>query len=150
MENLLGTNVCVQVGILVNDIEKTGDAYAALLGMEKPAWSWTGTRDTAQTEFRGAPTEARAKLMFFPVGGSMTIELIEPDANPSTWREDLDKNGEGVHHLAFNIKGMGDTVARLDAVGMPLVQKGEYPGGRYAYIDSNAQLKTLVELLEND
>ncbi|MCL1845634.1 MAG: VOC family protein [Defluviitaleaceae bacterium] len=149
-KNLLGTDVCVQVGILVHDIEKTGDAYAAILGMEKPGWSWTGTREEAETEFRGAPSEARAKLMFFPVGGNMTIELIEPDKHPSTWREDLDKNGEGPHHLAFVVKGMKQVVARLEANGIALIQKGEYPGGRYAYMDSNAQLKTLLELLEND
>ncbi|MCL1878457.1 MAG: VOC family protein [Defluviitaleaceae bacterium] len=149
-KNLLGTDVCVQVGILVHDIEKTGDAYAALLGMEKPGWSWTGTREEAETEFRGAPSEARAKLMFFPVGGNMTIELIEPDSHPSTWREDLNKNGEGVHHLAFVVKGMKQVVARLEANSIPLIQKGEYPGGRYAYMDSNAQFKTLLELLEND
>jgi catechol 2,3-dioxygenase-like lactoylglutathione lyase family enzyme len=148
--NLLNTSTVVQVGILVNDIEKTGAAYAAVLGMEKPSWSWTGTREEAQTEYYGKPSEARAKLMFFPVGGNLTIELIEPDSHPSTWRDDLNKNGEGVHHLAFNIKDMKETVARLEANGIPLIQKGEYTGGRYAYCDSNAQLKTLIELLEND
>jgi catechol 2,3-dioxygenase-like lactoylglutathione lyase family enzyme len=150
MENKLGTDVLVQVGILVNDIEKTGDAYAALLGIEKPGWSWTGTREEAQTEYHGKPSEARAKLMFFPVGGSMTIELIEPDNHPSTWRDDLNKNGEGVHHIAFVVKDMKGTVARLETAGIPLIQKGEYTGGRYAYMDSNSQLKTLLELLEND
>lgn len=148
--NLLGTNIVVQVGVLVHDIEKTGADFAAVLGMEKPGWSWTGTLDEAQTEYRGKPSEARAKLMFFPVGGNLKIELIEPDNRPSTWRDDLNKNGEGVHHLAFNIKGMKETVARLEANGIPLIQKGEYPGGRYAYLDSNKPLKTLIELLEND
>ena len=148
--NLLGTDLCVQVGILVHDIEKTGAAYAALLGIEKPGYVMTGDLKDAKTEFRGEPSEARAKLMFFPVGGNMTIELIEPDKNQSTWREDLDKKGEGIHHLAFNIKGMKETVARLEANGIPLIQKGEYPGGRYAYLDSNSHLKTLIELLEND
>jgi catechol 2,3-dioxygenase-like lactoylglutathione lyase family enzyme len=147
---MLGTDVLVQVGILVHDIEKTGAAYAALLGMEKPSWSWTGTREEAQTEYRGAPSEARAKLMFFPVGGSMTIELIEPDQHPSTWRDDLNAKGEGVHHLAFIVKDMKGVVTRLEAADIPLIQKGEYTGGRYAYMDSNAQLKTLLELLEND
>ncbi|MCL1884877.1 MAG: VOC family protein [Defluviitaleaceae bacterium] len=151
MENkLLGTSIVVQVGVLVHDIEETGAAYAAVLGIEKPSWSWTGTREEAETEYYGKPSEARAKLMFFPVGGSMTIELIEPDEHPSTWRDDLNKNGEGVHHLAFVVNGMKETVQRLEANGIPLIQKGEYPGGRYAYVDSNSQLKTLVELLEND
>lgn len=33
---------------------------------------------------------------------------------------------------------------------MTLLQKGEYTGGRYAYMDTFGDLKTLVELLEND
>jgi methylmalonyl-CoA/ethylmalonyl-CoA epimerase len=33
---------------------------------------------------------------------------------------------------------------------MPLIQKGEYTGGRYAYIDTKEKLKVLIELLEND
>ena len=33
---------------------------------------------------------------------------------------------------------------------MKLLQRGEYTGGRYAYIDCVDQLKTIVELLEND
>jgi hypothetical protein len=38
----------------------------------------------------------------------------------------------------------------LEAKGLSLVQRGEYPGGRYAYIDGNAQLGAILELLEND
>ena len=149
-KNLIGSSIVVQVAILVHDIEKSCEVYAALLGVDNPGWVQTGTLEEAQTEYRGQPTEARAKLAFFNVGGNLTLELIEPDHNPSTWREDLDKNGEGVHHLAFNIKGMKETIARLEANGIPLIQKGEYTGGRYAYLDSNAKLKTLIELLEND
>jgi len=82
--------------------------------------------------------------------GSLDIELIEPDREPSTWREFLDANGEGVHHIAFTISGMPERVAALEAQGFPLVQKGEYRGGRYAYIDTVTKLKTILELLEND
>jgi catechol 2,3-dioxygenase-like lactoylglutathione lyase family enzyme len=149
-KNLLGTNVVTQVGILVHDIEKSIKDFAAILGVEEPGWILTGPIEETEGEFRGKPCDARAKLAFFHVGGNLTLELIEPDEKPSTWREDLDKNGEGVHHLAFNINGMKQTIARLEANGIPLIQKGEYPGGRYAYMDSSKQLKTLIELLEND
>lgn len=37
-----------------------------------------------------------------------------------------------------------------EANNMTLLQKGEYTGGRYAYMDTFGDLKTLVELLEND
>ena len=45
---------------------------------------------------------------------------------------------------------MSEKLAYLDAKGLKLVQRGEYTGGRYAYIDGNAQLGTILELLEND
>ena len=80
----------------------------------------------------------------------MDIELIEPDENPSTWREFLDTNGEGVHHIAFVIKDMAGKIRKLADMGLPLIQRGEYTGGRYAYIESNDKLKVMLELLEND
>jgi len=149
-KGLLGTNVVTQVGILVHDIEKSIKEFAAILGVEEPGYIVTGTLEETQGEYRGKPCDARAKLAFFPVGGNLTIELIEPDEKPSTWREDLDKNGEGIHHLAFVVNGMKQVISRLEANGIPLIQKGEYPGGRYAYMDSNKTFKTLIELLEND
>lgn len=149
-KSILGTRIVTQVGILVNDIEKSCQDFADFLGVENPGYSITDTIDKTQAEFRGEPCEARAKLAFFPVGENLTIELIEPDENPSVWREDLDKNGEGFHHIAFVIDGMKEKVMLLERNGMPLIQKGEYTGGRYAYIDTKEKLKVLIELLEND
>ena len=44
---------------------------------------------------------------------------------------------------------MDTVIARLDAAGMPMTQRGEWDTGRYAYIDALPQLKTVIELLEN-
>ncbi|MBW5447471.1 VOC family protein [Cohnella sp. CFH 77786] len=147
--NVLGNNVITQIGLLVHDIETTSEAYANFFGVEKPKWFWTDTPDIAQTEYRGSPTEARAKLAFFDMG-SLQLELIEPDHHPSTWRESLDRNGEGFHHIAFVVEGMKEKISLLKQGGVPLLQKGEYTGGRYAYLDSFRDLKVLIELLEND
>lgn len=145
----LETDLVAQIGIIVRDIEQTAEAFAGFLGVDTPAWSWTDGFEKAQTRFRGEPSEARAKLAFFQLG-NIEIELIEPDHNPSTWREYLDEHGEGVHHIAFVIKDMKGKTKRLEEEGISLVQKGEYEGGRYAYFDSVPQLKVLLELLEND
>jgi catechol 2,3-dioxygenase-like lactoylglutathione lyase family enzyme len=149
-KNILGNNVVTQIALVVHDIEKTSQAYADFFGVPVPGWSWTDPREKAQTELLGQPSEARAKLAFFQLGNNVQLELIEPDEHPSTWRNDLNKNGEGIHHIAFNVKGMKETVAKLERNGMPLIQKGEYTGGRYAYIDANDPLKIVLELLEND
>ncbi|MGO5012431.1 VOC family protein [Niallia sp. Sow4_A1] len=148
-KNILGNNVITQIGILVHDIEKTSQAYADFFGIDKPDWSMTDTAAIAQTEYRKQPTQARAKLAFFDMG-SLQLELIEPDHNPSTWREYLDEHGEGPHHIAFVINGMKGKVAMMERNQMPLLQKGEYTGGRYAYMDTFNDLKIILELLEND
>ena len=147
--NILGTKVITLIGILVHDIEKTSQAYADFFGVEKPQWFLTDAVDNAQTEYRGKRSEARAKLAFFDMG-SFELELIEPDHNPSTWRESLDKYGEGPHYIAFEIEGLKGKIAVLERNQMPLLQKGEFTGGRYAYIDTLRDLKLIIELLEND
>lgn len=147
--NFLGNRVITQIGLLVHDIEKTSEAYANFFGVEKPQWFWTDVPEAAQTEYRGGKSDARAKLAFLDMG-SLQLELIEPDEHPSTWRECLDRNGEGFHHIAFVIDGMKEKIQVLGENGYPLLQKGEYTGGRYAYMDTFKDLKVLIELLEND
>ena len=82
--------------------------------------------------------------------GQVDVELIEPIGEPSTWKDQLDRHGDSLHHIAFQIQGMQEKVAYLDSRGVPLVQRGEYTGGRYAYVDGGAQLGCILELLEND
>ncbi|MDR0561263.1 MAG: VOC family protein [Spirochaetaceae bacterium] len=148
---ILGTNLLCQVGILVQDIEKTSNDWAAFLGVEPPEIQITGDVQEARTKYLGSSSEARAKLAFFHAGPNVDIELIEPDKNPaSTWRHDLDANGEGFHHIAFVVKGMKEKISICETKGFKLLQTGEYTGGRYAYIDANQTLKLALELLEND
>jgi catechol 2,3-dioxygenase-like lactoylglutathione lyase family enzyme len=146
-DGLSGT-VVTQVALVVRDIEKSIQAYAELLGMERPKWSLTDTEHKAHTRYRGRPSQARAKLAFFQLG-QVSLELIEPVGGPSTWQEHLDTRGEGIHHIAFNVKNMDERIAAFEANGVPLVQKGDYTGGRYAYMDGTAKLGTVLELLES-
>jgi catechol 2,3-dioxygenase-like lactoylglutathione lyase family enzyme len=138
-----------QIGIVVHDIAAAARAWSALLGVPVPEVITTDLVEEAQTEYVGEPSTARAKLAFFRLGG-VQIELIEPIGEPSTWKDQLDRHGDSLHHIAFRIDGMRDTLASLDAKGLPLVQRGEFTGGRYAYVDGSAQLGTILELLEND
>lgn len=150
MENVMGTNVVTQIGILVNNIDEAAQAYADLLGVEKPEIQMTATQDVSKTEYMGKATAARTKQAFFKVGSDVEIELLEPDHEPSTWRHDLDKYGEGVHHIAFKIDGMEKVVKALGQKGYKEIQKGQWNGGRYSYLDSEDKLKLVLELLEID
>jgi methylmalonyl-CoA/ethylmalonyl-CoA epimerase len=148
-EPALGTTTITQVAIIVRDIEAKARAWSETLGVPMPQIIITDTVDKAQTEYQGQRSTAQAKLAFFQLG-QVSLELIEPIGEPSTWKDQLDQHGESLHHIAFQIKGMGEKLAYLDSKGAPLVQRGEYTGGRYAYVDSSAQLGCILELLEND
>jgi catechol 2,3-dioxygenase-like lactoylglutathione lyase family enzyme len=148
-ERSLGTTKVMQVGIIVSDIEAKVEAWSALLGVPAPPVVVTDPVEVAQTEYQGQRTPARAKLAFFQLG-QVTLELIEPMGEPSTWNDQLAAHGESLHHIAFEVSGMGERLAALEAQGIPLLQRGEYSGGRYAYVDGNERLGAVVELLENE
>jgi catechol 2,3-dioxygenase-like lactoylglutathione lyase family enzyme len=138
-----------QIGVIVDDIDRASQAWADVFGLPVPPVTLTDTVELAHTEYRGQPTPARAKLAFFRFE-NIDVELIEPVGEPSTWRDQLDEHGCSLHHIAVRIGGMADRLAYLDAKGISLIQRGEYTGGRYAYLDAGDSLGLILELLEND
>ncbi len=148
-EPLLGTDIVTQVAIVTRDIEAKARAWAELLGVPVPEIRITGPYEETQAQYKGQPTTARAKLAFFRLG-QVSLELIEPIGEPSTWNDQLQEHGDSLHHIAFRIQGMKEKLALLADLGIPLVQKGEYKGGRYAYVDGVEKLGATIELLEND
>lgn len=148
-EPLLGTDIVTQVAIVTRDIEAKARAWAELLGVPVPEIRITGPYEETQAQYKGQPTTARAKLAFFRLG-QVSLELIEPIGEPSTWNDQLQEHGDSLHHIAFRIQGMKEKLALLANLGIPLVQKGEYKGGRYAYVDGVEKLGATIELLEND
>ncbi|MEA3408056.1 MAG: VOC family protein [Chloroflexota bacterium] len=147
-ENVLGGDVVCQVAVVVEDVEKVSEAWAELLGVEVPGWSITDPADISHIRYRGKTTEARAKLAFFDLG-QVRLEIIEPVGGPSTWRDFLEEHGQGLHHIAFVVDGMDEVLTALGAQGLDLVQRGDYTGGRYAYVDGIPQLGCILELLES-
>src|SRR5690348_2853625 len=95
--SLIGSKIATQIAIVVPNIEETASAWAALLGVPKPSIILTDTVDQAHTEYNGSPTAARAKLAFFNLG-QVTLELIEPVGEPSTWSDQLREHGQSLHH----------------------------------------------------
>lgn len=144
----LGNRMVTQVGIMVKDIEKSVETYSRIFGVEKPPITVTDGYEKSNAKYKGQPTHARAKLAFFNMG-QVTIELIEPIGEPSTWKAHLDSRGESVHHIAFVVPDTDKAVEYLREQGMEVEQQGDYTGGMYTYIDSTSQLGVAIELLQN-
>jgi len=147
-EPLFGNRAIAQVAIVVRDIEQAAERYSRILGMEKPNVIMSGEYDKEHTTYHGKPTYARCKMAFFELG-QVQLELIEPVGEPSTWKDGLDQNGAGFHHLAFWVPDTEAVVKHLEENDMSVIQHGEFTGGRYTYIDSAPQLGIMLELLQH-
>ncbi|MDR1639865.1 MAG: VOC family protein [Clostridiales bacterium] len=152
MAGVLGTSTVAQVAFIVRDIEATKVKFAEFLGVDAPPTVGGGNYEITKTEVYGQPApNANALLAFFDAGPGLQIELIQPNTEKSVWREFLDRHGEGIHHIAFQVKGMDGKIKDMELAGYPLVQRGKYGdgGGEYAYFDAIDGLKCFVELLES-
>jgi methylmalonyl-CoA/ethylmalonyl-CoA epimerase len=148
-EALIADKQMMQVGIIVKDIENSVKAWATFLGNEEiPEVIVASGSDLNPTKYKGKPTDAKAKLAFFKLD-NITIELIEPLGGPSTWQEFLNTKGEGIHHIAFDIKGMKSHIKNFEANGIPMVQHGGWDTGEYGYFEGSNGLALIIELLEN-
>ena len=139
------------IGIVVRDIEKARDHWGNFLGLEKSPEIVMATGDSKNpTVYRGHPSTAQAKLVFMNLDNPQ-VELIEPIGDePSSWQEFLDSNGEGVHHIAFAVKGMGEAyLEKYAEAGYAAAQHGGWATGEYGYVDTLAALGVTVELIES-
>lgn len=152
MAGILGTNVLTQVGFIVRDIETSKKKFAEFFGVETPGHFDGGKFEVTGTTVMGKPAPAANCLMaFFNAGPNVQIELIQPNGVKSTWQDFLDEHGEGIHHIAFNVKGTDEKILSCENFGMKLLQRGKYgnAGGEYTYLDATGDLKCIIELLES-
>ncbi|MDR1286425.1 MAG: VOC family protein [Treponema sp.] len=154
MAGVLESDVIVQVAFVVKDVEKTARKYADFFGMQVPEFTQSDPVETSHAVYRGKPTGGRNKQAIFNFG-QVALELIQPDNGPSAWREALDQNGEGFHHIAFRVKDLPAKTAELEARGYTNIMTGSWTkqkeggsNGMYSYIDATEDLKTVLELLE--
>jgi methylmalonyl-CoA/ethylmalonyl-CoA epimerase len=62
------------------------------------------------------------KIGFIPVGDS-SIELLQDVSGSSAIKKYLDKNGEGIHHIAFEVDDIYQAVAELKEKGVKLIDE---------------------------
>ena len=147
-EPIIASKTITQVAVVVKDIDKARNTWAEVLGVKVPEVSIAGSHFSRPTQYRGNTSDAKAKLAFFTMD-NLQIELIQPLGGKSTWQEFLDKNGEGIHHIAFAVKNIDGVEKRFKLQGMPTIQNGGWDGGAYSYIDASRDLGCILELLEN-
>lgn len=95
-------NKIEHIGIAVKDLEKSNELFAKLLG--KPHYK----TETVESE--------KVSTSFFQVGESK-IELVQASNPDSAIAKFIDKKGEGMHHIAFEVDDIEKEIERLIAEG---------------------------------
>lgn len=90
------------IGIAVKDLEKSNDLFAKLLG-------------TPHYKIEEVESE-KVKTSFFKTGESK-IELVEASNPESAIAMFIEKRGEGMHHIAFDVDDIEKEIERLLAEG---------------------------------
>jgi methylmalonyl-CoA/ethylmalonyl-CoA epimerase len=78
---------------------------------------------------------------------NLIIELIEPVGEDSFVRKFIDKRGEGMHHLTFNVPDARERVAQLKAQGIRIVDEREWSQDSYeAFISPRSSHGVLIQI----
>ncbi|MDI6839865.1 MAG: methylmalonyl-CoA epimerase [bacterium] len=83
--------------------------------------------------------------------GSVKIELIEPIGEDSPIAKFLEKKGEGLHHLCFEVKDIEKVLTELKSKGIKLIDEVPSKGAftkKVAFLHPSAVHGVLIELCE--
>lgn len=141
-------NIC-QIGIVCNDIEVARKNFATLFGMPVPATVDGGDYEITKCEYLGVPVmNGKCKMAFFDMD-NIQIELIEPIGELTFWKEYLEHQGNGIHHIACQLDDIEEGICECEKAGLKLVQRGNFPDndGKYAYLDGKEVIGCYLELL---
>ena len=130
-------NGFIQINIIVSDIEAAAEKWAQVLGIEKPEIRPMRLEGCENYTYRGEPVSCEILFAVIEMNG-FVLELHQPVSGPSTFREFLDKHGNGVHHIGFEVGDARDEViARLWELGFDTNRTlGVYPGSSWTIVDS--------------
>lgn len=125
------------IGIAVKDLDAANTRYERLLG--KPPYK----EEVVESE--GVTTS------FFETGESK-IELLAANNAESSIAKFLEKRGEGIHHIAFNVKDIKAEMERLRKEGFVLLNEQPKRGADdklVAFLHPKSAHGVLIELCQN-
>lgn len=124
------------IGIAVKDLTAGNELYAKLLG--------TPHYKTEEVPSEGVVTS------FFKIGESK-VELLEGTHADSPISKFIEKRGEGIHHIAFEVADIELEMQRLEKEGFVLLNKSPKPGADnklVCFVHPKSANGVLVELCQ--
>ena len=125
------------VCIAVRDIEDTLKFYQEVFGV-------------AEAEIEEIPDQG-VKATLIPVGGAQLefIQATDPEGGVARF---IERRGEGVHHICFEVDDLQGKLDLLASKGMELIDKAPRKGlaGMIAFIHPRSTRGVLIELVDRE
>ncbi len=124
------------IGIAVKNLDETLKFYTDVLGLE--------CQGTEIVE------EQKVKVAFLPIGDT-EVELLESTSDDGPIAKFIEKNGEGMQHMAFKVDNIEEAIEHMKSKGMRMID--ETPrygagGAKIAFVHPKSSHRVLVELSE--
>ncbi|MBU2937987.1 methylmalonyl-CoA epimerase [Lacinutrix sp. C3R15] len=129
-------NKIEHIGIAVKDLEKANKLYAQLFGESH--------YKVEEVASEGVNTS------FFKVGENK-IELLEATNADSAIAKFIDKKGEGIHHIAFDVTDIEKEIFRLKNEGFKIINEKPKQGADnklVAFLHPKSTNGVLIELCQ--
>tara|TARA_B100000745_G_C20072249_1_gene366080 strand:+ start:461 stop:898 length:438 start_codon:yes stop_codon:yes gene_type:complete len=125
------------IAIAVKNIEETLELYRLLFGLESGQ-----IKEIVDQGVRAALIKV----------GKTQLEIIQPVQASGSVSRFINKKGEGLHHICFEVENLRATLKRLDEQGIELIDSSPREGlsGMIAFLHPSATRGTLIELIEPD
>lgn len=124
------------LGIAVANLEESIKYYEEVLGFK--CYSIEEVKDQ------------KVKTAFFKVGQTK-IELLESTAPDGPIGKFIEKRGEGIHHIAFAVDSLQESLDELNAKGVKLIDEKPRAGAEglhIAFLHPKSTFGVLTELCE--
>lgn len=124
------------IGIAVASLDESVRFYRENLGM-----AFLGTEEVA---------EQKVKVAFLSVGESK-VELLEPTSPDSPVARFLEKNGPGIHHIAYEVADIAAALQTLAQDGVRLIDsspRNGAHGAKIAFVHPKSSGGVLTELCQ--
>lgn len=84
--------------------------------------------------------------------GQTRLELLEPTGSESGVGRFIERRGEGLHHLAFNVTDISGKLQMLQTLDVDLIDQTPREGlsGTIAFVHPRSVFGILTELVESD
>lgn len=125
------------IGIAVKNLQDAIPFYENILGLK--CYNIEEVKDQ------------RVKTAFFMVGQTK-IELLESTDPEGPIGKFIEKKGEGIHHIAFAVKGIEEQLRSMEGKGVTLIDKTPRKGAEgldIAFLHPKSTIGVLTELCED-